>query len=153
MPTWTDIVTACAGALGLAYGLSERYRGKGSLRRDKIEDVLNDRESKVLFSEEIPDVELRALAKSAQEWHEKCSEARKLTSQGSPARRDLKTCLDAAALFENGVHQMLAVRDHVDEVVFASEDEKKRLDELKAQLRNITQEPTKRLAAYRWWKL
>jgi hypothetical protein len=152
MPSWTDIVTACAGVAGFAYGLSERYRGKRSIRRDKIQEVLRDRDDKVLFSEEVPDVALRPLANSAKEWRNKCSEARAITSQGSSARRDLKTCLDAAALFENRVQQMLAERDQIDDFVFVSGDDMRRLDKLKAQLRDTTGEPTMRLAAYRWWQ-
>lgn len=153
MPSWTDIVGACVGAAGLAYGISERYRGKQSIRRDKIKEVLSDRDDKVLFSEEIPDVALRPLAASAKEWRKKCSEAMRMTSQGSPARHDLKTCLQAAALFENRVEQMLAEKDQIDDYVFVSGDDKSHLDDLKAQLRETTREPTKRLAAYHWWQL
>jgi hypothetical protein len=58
-----------------------------------------------------------------------------------------------AALFENRAQQMLAERDQIDDFVFVSGDDMRRLDELKAQLRDTTREPTKRLAAYRRWQL
>jgi hypothetical protein len=124
MPSWTDIVTACVGIAGFGYGLSERYRGKRSIRRDKINDVLSDREDKVLFSETVPDVALRPQAASAKEWRKKCSEAKAMTSQGSPARRELKTLMDAAADFENQVEQMLVGKDPADAYVYVSGAEK-----------------------------
>jgi hypothetical protein len=153
MPSWTDIVTACVGATGFVYGLSERYRGKRSIRSGKIKEVLRDRDDKVLFSEELPDVALQPLAESAKEWRNKCSEARAIMSQGSPARNELKTCLNAAAIFENGVEQMLAEKGQVNYTVYVSGDDKRHLDELKSQLRDITRDPADRLATYHWWQL
>jgi hypothetical protein len=155
MPDWTDIVSACVGVAGLAYGLSERYIGKRTIRIDKINEVLRDREDKVLFSQSVPDVALRPLAASAKEWREKCSEARAITSQGSPARRDLKICLDAAAIFENRVEQMLQEKkEQIDDYMFVDGHDKERLDELKAQLRDATREPAEHLASrHHWWDL
>jgi hypothetical protein len=136
-----------------SYGFYERYFGsRRSLRIGKIKEVLRDREDKVLFSESIPDEALRPLAASAKEFRLKCSEAKALTRSGSSVRHDLKTCLDAAALFEYQVQQMLKQLERSDPSlrsdpnVFVYADDKKHLDDLKAQLRDTTREPASRLA-------
>jgi hypothetical protein len=153
MADWTNVVSAGVGVAGLSYGFYERYFGsRRSLRIGKIKEVLRDREDKVLFSESIPDEALRPLAASAKEFRLKCSEAKALTRSGSSVRHDLKTCLDAAALFEYQVQQMLKQLERSDPSlrsdpnVFVYADDKKHLDDLKAQLRDTTREPASRLA-------
>jgi len=154
MPEWPSVVSALVGVAGFTYGVYERYAGKKSVRIQKINDVVRDREDKILFSESVPDVALRPLAASAKEWREKCSDAKSVTSHGSPARRDLQACLDAAKRFESQVNRLIEQLDHTDPYVFVSGDELARLEELKAQLREATREPAARLAARRrWWQL
>jgi hypothetical protein len=155
MPDWTNVVSAGVGVAGFAYGLIERYAGKRSLRINKINEVLRDREDKVLFSPSVDDEELVQLAASAKEWRQKCSEAKAVTSQGSPARHHLKVCLDAAALFENQVQQMIREqKSDAGSFIFAYGADKKRLDEFKARLREVTEKPAEHLAAPRhWWNL
>jgi hypothetical protein len=114
-----------------------------------IGEVIRDREDKILFSEDVPDVALRPLAKSAKEWRVKCSQAKAATALDSPARQDLQICLDAAAVFENGVEQILQEQgtSAADPYMFVGGAEKDRLDALKKQLREATKGPAARLAA------